>query len=462
VELAGKQINTEVTMLASLWRDRDADHLAGTTLENQQIANANEVTGDLDGIWWVTSTGLDDTDFLTHTFTITCRPFDRLLFALMVMVERMKNAVRGTLNAAAEGVVLTVVVVVTHFARCDLFADRFFNSDFGGNRGFDWGGSGNGKFERLGNADFSGGGETGTRGVGVYFTTIVGFGTIDFGVGLKMTRMRSVNVYFTTIVGIGTISFGAWLRMTRMRNVNVYFTTVVGIGTISFGAWLRMTRMRSVDVYFTKIVGIGAVGVGVWLGVTRTSGFNVYLTEIVGVSTIRFGLWLVATVVGNVDFVGRIDATAIFTFSDVELGFECLVVSRATIFDAVETVVAIEALGAIESLGVVKSLSAIKAVGAIESLGVVKSLSAIEAVGAANRLLVTFARKLDLGMTIRHSLPLPLLVDGSLLVLETTRLAAIVGAGANVDFFLAVGTGVRQDSRGSDSSIFPSDARSVI
>jgi hypothetical protein len=201
-----------------------------------------------------------------------------------------------------------------------------------------------------------------------------------------------------------------------------------------------MTRMRS--VYFTKIVGIGAVGLGVWLGVTRTSGFNVYLTEIVGVSTIRFGLWLVATVVGNVDFVGRIDATAIFTFSDVELGFECLVVSRATIFDAVETVVAIEALGAIESLGVVKSLSAIKAVG------------------AANRLLVTFARKLDLGMTIRH--PLPLLVDGSLLVLETTRLAAIVGAGANVDFFLAVGTGVRQGSRGSDSSIFPSDARSVI
>lgn len=318
----------------------------------------------------MTSTGLDDTDFLTHTFTITCRPFDRLLFALMVMVERMKNAVRGTLNAAAEGVVLTVVVVVTHFARCDLFADRLFNSDFGGNRGFDWGGSRNGKFERLGSADFSGGGVTGTRGVDVYFTTIVGFGTIGFCVGLKMTRMRSVNVYFTTIVGIGTISLSAWLRM---------------------------TRMRSVDIYFTKVVGIGAVGVGVWLGVTRTSGFNVYLTKIVGVSTIRFGLWLVATVVGNVDFVGRIDAAAIFTFSDVKLGFECLVVSRATILDAVETVGTIEALGAIKSLGVVKSLSAIKAVG------------------AANRLLVTITIQKDArsdNYSCRPSCSISLVADG--------------------------------------------------
>jgi len=205
VELAGKQINTEVTMLAGLWGDRDPNHLAGATLENQQVANANEMTGDRNGIWWVTSTGLDDTDFLTHTFTITCRTFDRLLLALMVMVERMKDAVSGTLNTAAEGVVLTVVVVVAHFARWDLFTDRLLDSDFGGSGGFDWGGLGNGKLDRPGSADFGGGRVMRTRGVDVYLTEIVRIGTIGFGAWLRITRTRSVDVYVTNIVGIGTV-----------------------------------------------------------------------------------------------------------------------------------------------------------------------------------------------------------------------------------------------------------------
>jgi hypothetical protein len=119
VELAGKHIDTEVTMLAGLGGDRDPNHLAGTALEDQQVANANEVTGNRDGIRWVTSTGLDDTDFLTHTLAITCWTIscNQILLAFMMMVlERMKDTVRGTLNAAAEGVVLTVVVVVTHFS----------------------------------------------------------------------------------------------------------------------------------------------------------------------------------------------------------------------------------------------------------------------------------------------------------------------------------------------------------
>jgi hypothetical protein len=84
---------------------------------------------------------------------------------------------------------------------------------------------------------------------------------------------------------------------------------------------------------------------------------------------IGFGLWLVATVVSNVDFVGRINAAAIFTFSDVELRFKCLVVSRTTIFEAV-----------------------VVAVVAIKTFGVVKTVGAIKAVGAANWLLVTTER----------------------------------------------------------------------
>jgi hypothetical protein len=191
-------------------------------------------------------------------------------------------------------------------------------------------------------------------------------GSADFG-GSGVTRTRSVNVYLTKVVGIGTVGFGAWLGIARTGGVNVYFTKIVGIGTMVIGVCLGITRTRG-NVYFTKIVGIGTIVVGVCLGVTRTRG-NVYFTKIVGIGVIGFGLWLVATVVSNVDFVGRINAAAIFTFSDVELRFECLVVSRTTIFEAV-----------------------VVAVVAIKTFGVVKTVGAIKAVGAANRLLVTTER----------------------------------------------------------------------
>jgi hypothetical protein len=50
MELLGEQVNTEVTVLASLGGGGDADDLARTTLKDQEIANADVVAGDGDGV----------------------------------------------------------------------------------------------------------------------------------------------------------------------------------------------------------------------------------------------------------------------------------------------------------------------------------------------------------------------------------------------------------------------------
>lgn len=49
VKLLGEQVNTEVTMLASLCRGSDADDLARTVLEDDQVTNADVVAGDSEG-----------------------------------------------------------------------------------------------------------------------------------------------------------------------------------------------------------------------------------------------------------------------------------------------------------------------------------------------------------------------------------------------------------------------------
>jgi len=50
VQLLGEEVNTEVAMLASLRRGGDADDLARAALEDQEIANADVVAGDGDGV----------------------------------------------------------------------------------------------------------------------------------------------------------------------------------------------------------------------------------------------------------------------------------------------------------------------------------------------------------------------------------------------------------------------------
>jgi hypothetical protein len=50
MKLLGEEVNTEVTVLASLRGGGDADDLARTALKDQEIANADVVAGDGDGV----------------------------------------------------------------------------------------------------------------------------------------------------------------------------------------------------------------------------------------------------------------------------------------------------------------------------------------------------------------------------------------------------------------------------
>lgn len=60
MELLSEEVNTKVTVLASLGGGGDANDLARAALENQEIADADVVAGDGDGVsrshaarWWV-------------------------------------------------------------------------------------------------------------------------------------------------------------------------------------------------------------------------------------------------------------------------------------------------------------------------------------------------------------------------------------------------------------------------
>jgi len=112
LQLAGEQVNTEVTVLAGLGGDRDADHLARTALEDQDVADADEVAGDGDSLaGGATVAGLDDTDSLTGSIVTGTGLND-----FVATFKWVSEIVGNTLHATAEGVVLTLVVVVTHLA----------------------------------------------------------------------------------------------------------------------------------------------------------------------------------------------------------------------------------------------------------------------------------------------------------------------------------------------------------
>lgn len=124
LQLAREQVDTEVAVLAGLGGDGDADDLAGAALEDQDVADADVVTGDGDGVLGGAGARLHDADFLTDAITetnwATVVSNDGVLTVVMmmvVMVEGVHDAVGSALHTTPEGVVVTVVVVVTHLAR---------------------------------------------------------------------------------------------------------------------------------------------------------------------------------------------------------------------------------------------------------------------------------------------------------------------------------------------------------
>jgi hypothetical protein len=98
-------------VLAGLGGDRDADHLARTALEDQDVADANEVAGDWDGL----ADGTAVAGFHNADVGGGSDLFD--IFTVRGVGEGVGDTVNRAANATAEGVVFTLVVVVTHLAR---------------------------------------------------------------------------------------------------------------------------------------------------------------------------------------------------------------------------------------------------------------------------------------------------------------------------------------------------------
>lgn len=118
MKLLGEEIDSEVAMLSSLSGRGDPNHLAWSTLNDQQIANPDMMAGNGDGVW--PSTTLDETNTLTHTITHTSRAAvfsvdDNLFTIVTMMMKGVKDTIGGSLDSVTDGVVMTFVVVVAHF-----------------------------------------------------------------------------------------------------------------------------------------------------------------------------------------------------------------------------------------------------------------------------------------------------------------------------------------------------------
>ena len=106
-------------MLAGLSRGGDTNDLTGTTLEDQQIADADVMAGDCNGISHsaatlnIANSLMDPVPNTTRT-SLSIFLLDNHLLAFVLWMERMKDAVRGIFKTATERVIAPLVVVVTH------------------------------------------------------------------------------------------------------------------------------------------------------------------------------------------------------------------------------------------------------------------------------------------------------------------------------------------------------------
>lgn len=120
MELLGEEIDTEVAVLTGLSGRGDADDLARTALKDEKIADADVVGWYGYGVR--SSATLHQADAFANTLANAGRAGllsvnDYFLALMMVVmgVERMENTVGSFFEAMADGVVVPVVVVVTHF-----------------------------------------------------------------------------------------------------------------------------------------------------------------------------------------------------------------------------------------------------------------------------------------------------------------------------------------------------------
>lgn len=102
MQLLGEQVNTEVTVLASGRRSGDANDLAGTALEHQEVAKTDVVAGDGDSVGdiavgRVTAAGTGSSGILVDVDVDV---------SVMLMATRVSNAVSQLVDTGTEAVVV--------------------------------------------------------------------------------------------------------------------------------------------------------------------------------------------------------------------------------------------------------------------------------------------------------------------------------------------------------------------
>lgn len=109
VQLAGKEVNTEIAVLAGGRRGRDANDLARASLQHQEVTNADVVARNGDGVGKVLA-GFGGAATGRRSRAIA----DLYVNVLLMVPTGVNDAVSKLVHAVAEGVVVTVFVVVTH------------------------------------------------------------------------------------------------------------------------------------------------------------------------------------------------------------------------------------------------------------------------------------------------------------------------------------------------------------
>lgn len=234
LQLAVEQVDTQVPVLAGLGGHRDPDHLARAALEDQDVADADEVAGDGDGVRGGTAAGLDDADILTDAIADAGGPTlvgDHDVVVVAVVVEGVQDAVGSTLDSATEGVVVAFVVVVAHLA------NRVVVEDGVGSENFDVG-AGNGLNVNLGTA------------VGVSAERVDARSRVDAVEG--GSRLVRAVERVDARSGLGAVERGRLVRRTAVRDVGLLDR---GAGVGLYG--LVTTIVRDVDL----VVGVDATTV---------------------------------------------------------------------------------------------------------------------------------------------------------------------------------------------------------
>ena len=135
MKLLGEEIHAEVAVLTGLSRSGDADNLARTALEDQEITDANVVAGNSDRMG--RHVAFDDTNVLADTLTdaggsaflVNDDVLAVMVVVVVMTVEGVEDPIGGFFNAVAEGVIVAFVVVVAHFGFISGRSDVGFGFD---------------------------------------------------------------------------------------------------------------------------------------------------------------------------------------------------------------------------------------------------------------------------------------------------------------------------------------------